>query len=140
MTCEPLLANSSVLPSGVDRATCSVPSTPPAPPLFSITSSLPGIRVCISAEINRASVSTGPPAANGTTTLIVSAAAVAVSATSSASKKPKCRIIGPSPIVVVGFERSANGGPSPALRGCTTLQHLGDAGAGAGRGFRRQGV
>jgi hypothetical protein len=32
-------------------------------------------RVCISEEIRRASVSTGPPAANGTTTLMASALA-----------------------------------------------------------------
>jgi hypothetical protein len=89
MICEPELANSNVLPSAGARATCSVASTPPAPPRFSTTISVLS-RICISSEISRASVSTGLPAANGTTTLMVSAAAVPASpSSSSATVAPK---------------------------------------------------
>src|SRR5262245_38938276 len=95
MTCAPELENSSVLPSAGDLATCSVASTPPAPPRFSTTISEPS-RVCMSEATRRASMSTGPPAANGTTTLMVSAAAAADKASSSAIVAPHRRNIGMS--------------------------------------------
>ena len=83
MTCEPALANSSVLPSGAARATASVAITPPPPPRFSITMSVFN-RVCMSEDTRRAIMSTGPPAANGTTTLIESARAGPAKETASA--------------------------------------------------------
>src|SRR4029079_11703693 len=141
MTCDPELANNSVLPSGAARATCSVAITPPPPPRFSITISVLS-RVCMSEATRRASVSTGPPAANGTTTLIASAAFdTPDSESSSASTAPKCRIIASPPkSLFSGRQPNTGATPSPALCGGLAAQHLGDAGARPSRRIRRQRI
>ena len=96
MTCEPELANSSVLPSAGARATCSVASTPPAPPRFSTTMSVFS-RGAMSEVMSRANVSTGPPAANGTTTLMVCALAPVEQAIAKPASAAKSLYIGVSP-------------------------------------------
>jgi hypothetical protein len=72
------------LPSGGERTTISAPSAPPAPPRFSITTSAL-MRGDSSCPTSRATMSTGPPAANGTTILTVSAQAGAANSVAAAS-------------------------------------------------------
>src|ERR1700683_570645 len=74
MTKAPRLASRTVLPSGLARATNSQAMAPPAPPRSSTMTSSPRFGPSSLAS-TRASWSTGPPAANGTTILIGSAIA-----------------------------------------------------------------
>src|SRR3954462_14273214 len=65
MAC-PLVVSSSVVPSGADFATASAPILPPAPVRFSTITGWPSCSDILAATI-RPTVSTAPPAANGTT-------------------------------------------------------------------------
>ena len=67
-TCVAQLPKISVCPSGAARATRPVPMLPEAPPTFSTTIGWPSVaRIC--SPMMRTSVSLGPPAGNGTTTV-----------------------------------------------------------------------
>jgi hypothetical protein len=59
----------TVWPSGAARATRPVPTVPEAPTIFSMTTGCPRELRMWSATM-RATVSVGPPAAKGTTTVI----------------------------------------------------------------------
>src|SRR4051794_17158559 len=62
----PLVVSSSVVPSGADFATASAPILPPAPVRFSTITGWPRCSDILAATM-RPTVSTAPPAANGTT-------------------------------------------------------------------------
>src|SRR5262245_4241818 len=64
--CVEVLASPSVVPSGSDRATCSVPRLPPPPTRFSTTSCWPSRSPSFWAT-SRATMSELLPAVNGTT-------------------------------------------------------------------------
>ena len=71
MTCEPIEPTSSVLPSGAERAAASEPMIPPAAAI--VDDDLGAEPRRDSCATILASMSAGPPAANGTMILIVSA-------------------------------------------------------------------
>ena len=67
----PMWCSSMVYPSGAALATLAAPSVPPAPPTFSITMAWPPSGLRSASARSRATLSVGPPAANGTMIVIV---------------------------------------------------------------------
>ena len=122
------------------------PARRPRRRLFSITISVFS-RVCMSEATSRASVSTGPPAANGTTTLIDLGLRRARPAKAAA---PATRSENADHRHILSLSRSSmpvSDQPNRAMprshqrsAGGRAVQHLGDAGARAGGGVGRQRV
>jgi hypothetical protein len=65
-----LLVASTVVPSGLLRATCSQATPPPAPGLLMITRVALSSDACRCSSMTRGAVSVGPPGGNGTTSSI----------------------------------------------------------------------